>query len=202
MTPQNGNETPSISTNLLVQIQNMDGEGWARFVGIFAPIVYAWCRKAGISQSDAPDLVQDVFATVARQAHRFSKRTAEDSFRSWLATITRCRVIDHFRKCCKQPAGTGGTDAMHLLQQTPAELESSIASSIAWPHAEGWLIGRIMRDVECEFEAVTWNAFWQTTIDSRPAADVSAELGISVASVYQAKSRVLRRVRKLLEEVP
>lgn len=191
-------EIPSISTNLLSQVQSMDDMGWERFVSIFAPVVYTWCRQSGVSESDAPDLVQDVFATVARKVSDFHRQEEGDSFRSWLATITRCRVIDHYRKSRKQPLGIGGSDAMQMLQQAPDEWDSTIS----WSSSESLLVKQVLRQVESEFEAVTWQAFWSTTIETRSASDVAETLGISIASVYQAKSRVLRRLRQRLSELP
>lgn len=198
MDPQKSREIPSISTNLLSQVQSMDGVGWERFVGIFAPVVYTWCRRSGISESDAPDLVQDVFATVARTANTFHRQKPSDSFRSWLATITRCRVIDHFRKTQKQTPGVGGTEALLMLQQTPEDLESTIS----WSNSEPLLIREVLKQVESEFELATWKAFWLTTVESRMSADVAEELTMSIASVYQAKSRVLKRLRQVLSQLP
>lgn len=42
-------------------------------------------------------------------------------------------------------------------------------------------------------------AFWRTTIDEIAPAAVADELGVSIESVWQARSRVLRRLRELLE---
>ena len=49
--------------------------------------------------------------------------------------------------------------------------------------------------VRSQFEDQTWNAFWRTTVDGQSPADVACDLQLSVWSVYQAKSRVLRRLR-------
>lgn len=45
------------------------------------------------------------------------------------------------------------------------------------------------------FAPHTWQAFWLTTIDDLPAAEVGRRLGISVGAVYIAKSRVPTRLR-------
>ena len=92
----------------------MDPAGWNRLVLVFAPIVYRWCRRSGIRQADAPDIVQEVFTTVAHGIANFQRQRAQGSFRAWLATITRSRVRDYLRKqrqatslsrrCCR--AGT------------------------------------------------------------------------------------------------
>ena len=63
-------------------------------------------------------------------------------------------------------------------------------------------MNQALKEVEAEFEPATWNAFWQTAVDNRRASDVAQANGMSVASVYQAKSRVLRRLRAYLAEIP
>jgi DNA-directed RNA polymerase specialized sigma24 family protein len=87
-------EIPTLSTSFLGQVQGMDPAGWSRLVMTFAPIVYRWCRRSGIRESDAPDVMQEVFATVARGIVDFERRQEQGSFRAWLATITRSRVRD------------------------------------------------------------------------------------------------------------
>lgn len=87
---------------------------------------------------------------------------------------------------------------MLMLQQTPEESESTIS----WSNSDSLLVKQVLSQVECEFEPVTWKGFWLTTIESRSSAQVAELLGVSIASVYQAKSRVLRRLRKVLSELP
>jgi RNA polymerase sigma-70 factor (ECF subfamily) len=49
------------------------------------------------------------------------------------------------------------------------------------------------------FEQSTWQAFWLYVVEDRPPDDVAAELEMTVEAVYQAKSRVLRRLRRELD---
>ncbi len=53
--------------------------------------------------------------------------------------------------------------------------------------------------VKAEFAPATWQAFWQTAIENRPPAAVALELGLSLGSVYVARSRVLARIRRRVE---
>jgi RNA polymerase sigma-70 factor (ECF subfamily) len=56
--------------------------------------------------------------------------------------------------------------------------------------------------VKSECDTKTWQAFWLTTVKHDSAADVAERLEMPVASVYQAKSRILARLRKRMEELP
>jgi RNA polymerase sigma-70 factor (ECF subfamily) len=79
-----------------------------------------------------------------------------------------------------------------------AEAESSVAADA---EATALLSRRVLELTQVEFERRTWDAFVQTTLDQRRAADVAADLGMSVGAVYMAKSRVLRRLRDVLAEL-
>ena len=50
--------------------------------------------------------------------------------------------------------------------------------------------------VRGEVSPTTWQAFWRTAVDDVPGKEVAAELDMSVAAVYQARSRVLARLRQ------
>ena len=175
----------------------MEPAAWSRLVETFGPIVYRWCRGSGVDPEDASDLVQDVFASVARGVGDFQRQKPGGSFRGWLATITRNRVRDHFRRVARREAAAGGTDALQQLQRHAESLDSSICAESA--HAP--LVRRVLESVRGEFQPATWDAFWMATVEGRPTDVVAQATGLAHASVYQAKSRVLRRLRQRMEEL-
>jgi RNA polymerase sigma-70 factor (ECF subfamily) len=62
------------------------------------------------------------------------------------------------------------------------------------------VVARALELMRAEFEPATWRACWEFVVNDRPAADVAAELGVTVNAVYLAKGRVLRRLREELSE--
>lgn len=191
-------EHPTLSTQHLAGVQRMDPEGWSRLVHTYGPIVYRWCRASGVPESDAADVVQDVFTSVARSIADFQPQKQTGSFRSWLATITRNRVRDYFRKQSLREQAAGGTGAWQQMQQYVDNLDSSISVD----QATNPIVQHVLESVKAEFEHLTWQAFWMTAVEAKTAAEVSAAIGMPVASVYQSKSRVLRRLRQRLSELP
>ena len=191
-------EHPTLSNPFLAGIKRLDPGQWSRLVDSFGPIVYRWSRLSGVPESDAPDVVQDVFASVARGIADFERQKETGSFRSWLATITRNRVRDYFRKASAREQAEGGTEALDRLRQKADSLDESIdGDSINSP-----LVRQVLRSVETEFEVKTWQAFWMTTVQNQTASLVAETTGLSIASVYQSKSRVLRRLRQVMSELP
>jgi len=51
-----------------------------------------------------------------------------------------------------------------------------------------------------EFEDRTWQAFWLTAVQGKPAQEVAAELGLAPGTVRQAKYKILKRLREELDE--
>jgi RNA polymerase sigma-70 factor, ECF subfamily len=200
--PDDGNrdrqaEPSSISSTLLEQIKSREPEAWTRLAELYGPVVYGWCRHAGVPQDDAMDLVQEVFAAVVRDIDAFHRDRPGDSFSAWLSAVTRNIYLHYFRSRGNRPAAEGGTDAQERLCQVPESAEPSEASG-RWQTSDA-IVPIGLELVRAEFEPNTWEAFRRVAIDREPAARVAVELGMSVDAVYQAKSRVLRRLRQKLD---
>ena len=166
-----------------------------RLVALYGPTVYGWCRHLGVSEADAADVVQDVFAAVATDIDRFHRDRPGDSFGAWLRTLTRHRVTDHHRRRQGQPDALGGTDAYGRLLDVAETPEPSLSPSM---EREPLLSRRMLDLVRTDFEPSTWEAFWRIVVDGQSPAEVAEALGLSPAAVYMAKSRVLRRLREEL----
>ncbi len=183
----------------------MRPDAWARLVDVFSPIVYQWARRAGLNGADSADVVQDVFIAVARKIGKFERQKQSASFRSWLATITRNRVKDCYKKQQRHPGGFGGTEALERFRNMPDQYSMSdqeLENSISLATLDQRLPKRMLEIVKSECDTKTWQAFWLTTVKHDSAADVAERLEMPVASVYQAKSRILARLRKRMEELP
>lgn len=189
----------SISSALLDQIRSRRPDGWRRLVDLYGPTVYCWSRQLGLNDTDAADVVQEVFAAVAVGLARFRRDRPGDSFGGWLRTITRNKVNDHFRRRRGIPNAEGGTDAYRQLLEHPESFDGSSIQT-AKLCTDSLFARRAMDVVRAEFEQSTWDAFWRIVVDGRSPVDVAESLGMSLAAVYQAKSRVLRRLRREMQD--
>lgn len=191
----------SVSSTLLERVKARRPEAWSRLVDLYGPVVYRWSRQSGVGPEDAADLVQEVFRAVATHVADFRRARPGDSFRAWLATITRNKIRDHFRRR-DRPRARGGTDAQQQLLQVPGPSETSATSAPdGRADADGLLSRRALDLIRAEFENRTWEAFWRSAIEGHCPGHIAEDLGISVNAVYKAKSRVLRRLRRELGEL-
>ncbi len=190
----------STSSSLVDRIKQRDSDAWQRLADLYSPLVYGWCRHLGVPADDAGDVLQEVFLAVARGIARYRHDREGDTFRGWLWTITQNKVRDHFRNRRAESQATGGTDAQQRLAQIPDELPSTWTS----PPPAGQCLSPEQRAVELARAGVedrTWQAFWRLTVEGLPAAEIAEQLGMSVAAVYKAKYRVMRLVRRELEDL-
>jgi RNA polymerase sigma-70 factor, ECF subfamily len=189
-------EAPSqTSLSLLDRVRAQDQAAWSRLVLLYGPLVYRWCRRAGLQAADAADVGQEVFRAVARKVSEFRHDRDGDSFRAWLRAITRNKILDAFRRPAPGCPPPGGSDAQRRLQEVPTRVLED-AGPAADAEETRLLFRQAVELMRGEFEEGTWRAFWQAAVEGRRPADVAADLGVSVNVVYLAKSRILRRLRE------
>lgn len=184
------------SHTLLERVARRDADAWQRFAKLYGPLVFHWCRRQGLSEHDAADTTQDVFASVARAISRFEVRPGA-SFRGWLWTVTRNQLRDFFRLRAQQTRAEGGSSAWERLAAVAESLsddpdEHTAAEELHFLHRRG------LELVRGEFEERTWQLFWRSVVLEQSTADIARDFGLSNAAVRQARSRVLRRLRQEL----
>ena len=186
----------STSLTLLERVrQPSDQSAWDRFVSLYSPLLFAFARRAGMNDNDAADVVQDVFLILMAELPGFEYDKARQNFRGWLKTITvnKCRERQRRRVLA---AGQGGDDG-----GLSGIVDDATVQAFWEREYQKHLVARALEIMQGDFEPTTWQACWQTTVADRPAADVAAELGITVNAVYVARARVLRRLREELRDL-
>jgi RNA polymerase sigma-70 factor (ECF subfamily) len=165
-----------------------DQSAWNRFVRLYTPMIFAWCRRAGLQPDDAADLVQEVLTTLVLKLPEF-QLDGRGSFRAWLKTVTLNKWRDRARRLAARPHSGG---------ETLAEVPAPPADSFSEIEYRQYLVSRALELMQAEFQPTTWRACWELVVNSRSAAEIARELGISENAVYLAKGRVLRYLRREL----
>jgi RNA polymerase sigma-70 factor (ECF subfamily) len=166
---------------------------WRVFLERYLPLIRDRCRHMGLQHTDAEEVSGDVLSrlTETMQAFVYDPRHC---FRGWLRKVVANAVRELWRRKNRHPGdyGSGGSGAHHRLRGLPdredldnlAEtLGVALEDDLALAHQAAERVrGRVREH--------TWQAFWLTQIEGRPAAEVGAQLGMTIAAVYMATSRV------------
>jgi RNA polymerase sigma-70 factor (ECF subfamily) len=193
MPPAEALTMSSTSSDLLTMVRQHNHEAWGRFVALYAPQVYGWCRRAGVAAADAGDVTQEVFAKVFTAIADFRHDRPGDTLRGWLRVICRNKLHDHYR------AGRRTLGRRRDRRQgVPRRDRGRRARRIDDYHRAAG-VGSAGRGVgETGVRACTWQAFWLVAVERRTAVEAAEQLGMTAGAVRQAKYMVLRRLREEL----
>lgn len=190
-------DSPLTRASLLVQIRDgANTTAWHEFVQLYGPVVYGFARKRGLQDADAADLMQDVLRSVSNSIGRLEYDRQRGTFRGWLFTITRNKVFNFLSARKNRPQGSGDTATNKLLDTHPGDAEGADQWELEYQRR---LAGIAMDQVKREFQTSTWQAFWLTAVEGKQASDAARETGLSSGAVYVAKSRVLARLKDVVE---
>jgi RNA polymerase sigma-70 factor (ECF subfamily) len=192
-------EAPPTRPSLLIRLRDFqDGQAWAEVVDVYAPLVYGYVRKRGLQDADAADLTQACLRQVAARVGSLEYDPKRGTFRGWLFTIVRNKLRDFQARphCLHQ--GSGDSRIQQLLEsQSAPEPDETEWDQEYRRGLLAWAAERVRPLVR----ESTWKAFWQTAVEGRVANVVAQELGLTVAAVYLAKSRIMARLRALIRDV-
>ncbi len=189
----------STSLTLLQRALASDSTAWARIRNLYTPLIYQWCRQAGVCDADVPDVGQDVFAAVAKSLSKFRRARKGGTFRGWLRTITKNKVNDLWRAKAGQRDAEGGSDAHETFSQVP--FENDPQDDISNADEIKLLYARAIEIIRSEFADWYAEAFLRIVVQQQNPADVAEDLGKKTSAVYNAKARILKRLRSEFAEV-
>ena len=124
-----------------------DQASWRDFYDTYRDLIYNFSLKAGLTETEAEDVVQETVIAAARKLPEFKYDPAVCSFKTWLLNLTVWRIKDQFRK--RGPAGRNSVSARATAPNADDTSRTATIERIADPAGN-------------DLEAV-WEADWRTT---------------------------------------
>jgi len=106
-----------------------DEPAWEELVRLHTRRVYALCYRFTGNGSEAQDLTQEVFLRVFRTIRTF--RSAEGSFATWLARVTRNLLIDHYRRTRQERVTDSIEEQLPMLEEAGASASARPDHAVA-----------------------------------------------------------------------
>jgi RNA polymerase sigma-70 factor, ECF subfamily len=183
--------------SLLLRARTGEQDAWKDLADLYRPLIIGWLNRQGVPAVDLEDLSQDVLLSVVKNLPTFEHSGHRGAFRAWLRTIVCSRTTDYWRAADASAPARGGSGATAALQQI-ADPDSDLNRQWDEEH-DRYVLDCLLDLVEAEFEPATLRAFRRLALDGAKGAEVAGELRLTVAAVYVAKSRVLKRIRQEAE---
>lgn len=192
--------TPSTRVSLLFRLRDpRDHDAWMEFVDLYEPVILRLVQRQGLQESDARDVMQDLFLAIGQSIDRWDPAKEAGSFRGWLRRVSRNLVINWVKHRDRRVAGSGGSGFQAMLEMIPA---ADGPESAEFDHElRRTLFLRAAERVRHEFHCSTWQAFWETGVMGVSVADAANKLGMTVGATRVAKCRVLARLRDAVTEM-
>lgn len=180
-----------------------DVTSWQDFFNVYWKLIYGVARKAGLTDAEAQDVVQETLISVAKHMPAFKYDPNIGSFRAWLLNMTRWRIISQFRK--RQPTNdhkpegesagrTGTVEAM----ADPASLDLDAVWKAEW---ETNLVSAAMTNLRRRIDPQRLQIFDFYVNKEWPPEKVAEHFGVSVDLVYQTKHRITEAIRAEVERL-
>jgi RNA polymerase sigma factor (sigma-70 family) len=188
----------SISTRatLLERLRRWDDHSsWEEFFDIYWRLIHRVALKAGLTDQEAQEVVQETVITVSRNMSGFRYDPAECTFKTWLLNVTRWRIVDQIRKRARAqqrtwPSVTENETFDQIPDPDGCELES------IWDREwETHLLEAAIERVKQRVAPKQYQMFYLHVLKELPVGEVARRVGSNVGAVYLAKHRVGRMLR-------
>lgn len=196
-----GADPAATRSSLVHRLRDWSDHGsWQDFFDTYWKLIYAVAIKAGLSEAEARDVVQETVVAVAKQMRDGGYDRTKSSFKNWLCLITRRRIIDHFRKrtdpnvravprACDE---TSRTDTVTRVPD-PASLELDSVWEEEWQKN---LLDAAIERVKQQVTPKQFQIFDLSVLRDVSVREVTKLLKVNTAQVYLARHRVGVRIKK------
>jgi RNA polymerase sigma-70 factor (ECF subfamily) len=199
MTPEQDDLLPT-RRSLLSRLKDWDDqESWRDFFNTYWKLIYSAAIKAGLTDAEAQEVVQETIITVAKKMKAFKYDPSLGSFKGWLLNTTRWRIADQLRlrQQAAQPnerraPATTSTDA---IERIPGD--AGIDLDAVWE--EEWqknLMDAALQRVKRQVSPQQYQLFDLYVFKNWPVRKIAKTFGVSASRVYLAKHRISRLLKK------
>ena len=192
--------------SLLGRLQGPDdADGWQEFYRLYGPLVRGFALKAGCTDPEADEVVQETAIAVARHLPEYRHDPAKCRFKTWLLNQTAWRVKDQLRKRHRHDAvfapGGAAAGGLSAFLADPADPDAGELDALWDAEWRTNLLAAALAQVKPRFSPKQWQAFDLNVLKDWPAGEVAKSLGVGLASVYLAKHRVAKAVRQEIQRL-
>lgn len=176
-----------------------DQESWKVFFDTYWRLIYGAAIKAGLTNDEAEDVVQETVLSVLKSMPGFEYDPGKGSFKNWLMRLTAWRIKDQLRRreravvrrgrAANDSAGTGTLEGL----PDPEGLKLEAVWDEEW---EKNLMDAAVQRVKKKVDPRHFQAFDLYVIRQWPVSKVARTLRMNPGRVYLVKHRINNLIRK------
>ena len=194
MTYRHFNNEATRSSVLKAAADTENEAAWARLFNLYAGFVFSIARSKGLNEEDADDIVQIVFADLARNLPTFEYDRAKGRFRSYLIALVHWRVKDKLRLVQRDKEFMEGY-MDEVANLPPADRDFAERE---WQAAA---LEEALRRIKPEVRPEHYAAFVASAVEGQDTESVMRLYGLSRDNLYQIRKRLTVRLRETVSAV-
>ncbi|MEL7498613.1 MAG: sigma-70 family RNA polymerase sigma factor [Planctomycetota bacterium] len=194
---------PETKVSLILRLgQTDDHDAWSQFANAYQSVIFWSAKRQGLQPADADDIVQQVMTSIAKALRERPHDHSRAKFRTWLYRVTQNAILNCLERQ-KPDRGSGKESTFDLLANVAATPDDMDQFDREYERAVFHWAANLIKP---EFQATTWQAFWLTMVEGQSCAAAAKTISeitgesLGIGSVYAARSRVVKRLRKKVEE--
>lgn len=187
-------QTTTHATLLAKLVHGGEPSAWREFVDRYGELIRGFAVRQHVKPVDCEDIVQEVLLALTRSMPNFQYDPSKGKFRSYLKTA----VVHAIYRKSFQTRGEISLEELDVTSRT-ADADPDIESQ--WESEwRQYHLRLAMKTISIEFNDADRRAFQMYGVESWSASETATALGQNVDQVYQAKSRIVRRLGELIEQ--
>ena len=194
MTYRNFNNETTRSSVLKAVADVENAAAWQRLFDLYAGFVFSIARSKGLKDEDADDVVQIVFADLARQMPTFRYDRAKGKFRSYLIGLVHWRIKDRLRLALRDKEFKANYMA-EAANLPPADRDFAERE---WQAAA---LEEALRRIRPGVRPEHYVAFYASAIEGQDTETVLRLYGLSRDNLYQIRKRLTAKLRETVSAV-
>lgn len=186
-------QTTTHATLLAKLAHGGEPSAWREFVDRYGDLIRGFAVRQNVKPVDCDDIVQDVLLALTRSMPNFRYDPARGKFRSYLKTAVIHAI---YRKSFQSKGEVSLEELEEISRTTGADPDVDVQWETEWRQ---YHLRLAMKTIGVEFNDADRRAFHMYAVEGHSAAETAAALEQNVDQVYQAKSRIVRRLGELVE---
>lgn len=195
MTYRHFNNEATRSSVLRAVADTANEAAWQRLFDLYAGFVFSIARSKGLRSEDADDIVQVVFADLARNLPTFQYDRAKGKFRSYLTGLVHWRIMDRLK------SGKRDADLKAAFWEEAKAAASSADEDFAEREWQAAAMEEALRRIRPDVRPEHYAAFVASAVEGQDAESVMRLYGLSHDNLYQIRKRLTMKLREAVAAV-
>lgn len=173
---------------------------WARFFDLYAGFVFSIARSKGLKEEDADDIVQIVFADLARTMPTFNYDRAKGKFRSYLIGLVHWRVKDRLRLIDRDKLVPCDNKQMKVYIDEVANMPPA-DRDFAEREWQAAALEEALRRIKPDVRPEHYAAFVASAVEGQDTETVMRLYKLSRDNLYQIRKRLTAKLQETVSAV-